>query len=317
MQVTFLGTSGGVPTTRRNVAGIAVRLPQRGEWWLLDCGEATQHQLLRTDLSFSTLTRIFITHLHGDHIYGLPGLLATGRLAGNASMTHIYAPAGLEDYLRSCWRMNGAEQDFPVEIHTIKAGEIYQDDEFVVTCAPVEHRTTAFAYLIAERDRQGKFRAAEALALGVPFGPLFGKLKRGETITLADGKQIDGRTLIEPPEQGRRVVYSGDTGMCDAMITLARDADLLIHEATFSAYDEHLARRSGHSTTAMAAQVAHAANVKRLLLTHISPRYACGTAIEPEDLLREAQAIFPATDMARDFLRIEIPRRRQSTTEDE
>ncbi|MCP9496203.1 MAG: ribonuclease Z [Pyrinomonadaceae bacterium MAG19_C2-C3] len=310
MQITFFGTSGGVPTRRRNVAGIAVRLPQRGEWWLMDCGEATQHQILRSDLSFSQLTRIFITHLHGDHIYGLPGLLATGRLAGNAPRTHIYAPVGIEEYLRACWQLTNAGDDFPVEIHIVKEGTIYEDEEFIVTCRAVEHRVEAYAYAIAERDRPGRFLVEEAEALGVPFGALYGKLKRGEIVTLEDGRRIDGRTLTAAPEQGRRIAYSGDTTYCRAMVELAHDADVLIHEATFSARDAELARRSSHSTATMAARVAVEAEVKSLLLTHFSPRYARGTSIEPEDLLREAQEVFPATAMARDMLRIEIPRRR-------
>ena len=312
MQITFFGTSGGVPTRRRNVAGIAVRLPQRGEWWLMDCGEATQHQILRSDLSFSQLTRIFITHLHGDHIYGLPGLLATGRLAGNAPRTHIYAPAGIEEYLRACWRLTNAGDDFPIEIHTVTEGTIYEDEDFIVACRAVEHRVEAYAYSIAERDRPGRFLVEEAEALGVPFGALYGKLKRGETVTLEDGRRIDGRTLTAAPEAGRRIAYSGDTTYCRAMVELARDADVLIHEATFSVHDEQLARRSSHATTTMAARVAQEAKVKSLLLTHFSPRYARGTDIEPEDLLREAQEIFPATTMARDLLRIEIPRRRDA-----
>lgn len=316
VQVTFLGTSGGVPTRRRNVTGIAVRLPQRGEWWLMDCGEATQHQLLRTDLSFSQLTRIFITHLHGDHIYGLPGLLATGRLAGNAPATHIYAPAGLEDYLRACWRMNeGNSDDFPVQIHALKPGEIFSDNEYTVTCCAVEHRIPAYAFLIAERDKPGRFKAEEAARLGVPFGPLYGRLKAGESLTLADGTIVDGKTLTDEPEPGRRLAFSGDTRFCPQMIELARDADLLIHEATFSIYDEILARRSSHSTTENAARIAREANVKQLVLTHFSPRYARGTEREPEDLLSEACAVFPNTELARDFLRLEIPRRNKAASE--
>lgn len=312
MQVTFLGTSGGVPTRRRNVTSIVVRLPQRAEAWLLDCGEATQHQILRTDFSFHDLRRIFISHLHGDHIYGLPGLLATGRLAGSADVAQVYAPSGLEDFLNVCWRLNSDDADFPVHFQALEPGEVFSDDEFVVTCLPVEHRVPAYAFAITERDRPGRFRADEAEAMGIPFGPLYGRLKRGESVTLEDGRIVSGSDLTDEPEQGRKIVYSGDTRFCGSLIKFANDADLLIHEATFAEADRELARRSAHSTATDAARIALEAGVKQLVITHISPRYARGTPHEPEDLLNEARRIFPNTELARDFLRIEIPRRRES-----
>lgn len=299
-----------MPTRQRNVAGVALQLPQRGEWWLFDCGEGTQHQILRSaGLSLGQLSRVFITHMHGDHLFGLPGLLATGRLAGGARRAHVYGPAGLAEYLQAAWRLTSAEAEFPVEIHELKPGDVYRDEDFTVTCLPLKHRVLAYGFRISEHDRPGRFRAEEAAALGVPFGPLYGKLKRGETITFPDGRTVDGAALCDPVEPGRAVAYSGDTIYCEAMVELARGVDVLIHEATFSERDEDLARRSRHSTTMMAARVAREAGVRTLMLTHISPRYAPGTSTTTDDLLREARAIFPQTELARDFLTFEVPRR--------
>lgn len=299
-----------MPTRQRNVAGVALQLPQRGEWWLFDCGEGTQHQILRSStLSLGQLTRIFITHMHGDHLFGLPGLLATGRLAGGGRGAQVYGPVGLSEYLHACWRSTAAEAEFPVEIHELKSGEVYRDEGFTVSCLPLKHRVPAYGFRVSEHDRPGRFRAEEATALGVPFGPLFGQLKRGDTITLPDGHIINGAALCDPVEHGRLIAYSGDTIYCEAMVELAQGVDVLIHEATFSERDEDLARRSRHSTTTMAARVAAEAGARTLLLTHISPRYAPGTATTPDDLLREARAIFPQTELAHDFLTFEVPRR--------
>ncbi len=307
-----MGTSAGVPTRSRNVAGIALSLPQRGEWWLFDCGEGTQHRILRSHLSLGQLTRIFITHLHGDHIFGLPGLLATGNLAAGNRRTHVYGPAGLEHYLRASRQHTEAESSLPVEVHSTQSGEIFADDGFIVDCLPLKHRVPTFGYRVTERDHPGRFRVEEAVRLGIPEGPLYGKLKRGETITLPDNRQIDGVLLSEPVQAGRKFVYCSDTTLCDTAIELARDADVLVHEATFAKKDEELARRSQHSTATMAAQVALEAKAQSLILTHISPRYTPGSATTPDDLLTEARAIFPHTELARDLLSVEVARRERS-----
>jgi ribonuclease Z len=308
LQITFLGTSSGVPTRSRNVSSIAVRLDQRAEVWLLDCGEATQHQVLRSDLKISQIRRIFITHMHGDHIFGLMGLLASCGMAGNTSQMDVYGPPGLDGYLQACRRFSQTHLSYPLRVHTVEPGLVFKDDTYEVYCTPLEHRVTAFGYRIQEKDRPGRFDAEKAAKLGIPFGPLYGRLKQGETITL-DGRSINGKELCGPIQTGRTVAYCTDTVYCDGAIYLAQGADVLIHESTFAHQDAAMAYERLHSTSTMAAQVALSAAAKRLFLTHFSPRYAPGSAIQLEDLLREARSIFPNTELAYDFLSYEIPRR--------
>lgn len=311
MQLTFLGTSAGVPTRSRNVSCVAVRLPQRAEVWLFDCGEATQHQLLRSDVKIGQISRIFITHLHGDHLFGLPGLLATCGMAGAAQSIHIYAPPGLEEYLQESARRTGSRFSDSTKVHLVAPGTIFADDDFTVSCLPLVHRIETFGYRVEERDQPGAFDVAKAAALGIPPGPLYGKLKRGERIKLSDGREFDGQDFSAPNIKGRSLAYCTDTTFCENAIELARDVDTLIHEATFANEDEDLAARSLHSTASMAAQVALEANARRLLLTHLSPRYAAGQSITFDDLLEQARAVFSETEMARDFLVVDVPRHRQ------
>lgn len=314
MQITFLGTSSGVPTRSRNVSSVALRLPQRGELWLFDCGEGTQHQIIRSDLKISQLSRIFITHMHGDHIFGLMGLLATCGLAGNPTQINIYGPPKLDEYLRACSRYSHTHLSYPINVHTVEPGVIYEDEEYIISCGRLEHRITDFGYRVAEKDRTGRFDIEKAKALSIPPGRVYGQLKRGETVTLLDGRQINGAELCGPTEVGRKVVYCTDTVYCDGAVELAQDADVLIHEATFAHEDADLAFQRFHSTSTMAAQVALTANVKRLIMTHFSPRYAPGNNLELKDLLGEARAIFPNTELAYDFLSYEVPRRRKRET---
>ncbi|WNC61269.1 ribonuclease Z [Thermosynechococcus sp. QS41] len=308
MEITFLGTSSGVPTRTRNVSSVALRLPQRKEIWLFDCGEATQHQLLRSDLRTSQIRRIFITHMHGDHIFGLMGLLASCGLAGTVSQIDVYGPPTLDRYIASCLRWSVMRLPYKLQVHTVEPGEVFSDGEFTVTCRLLHHRVPAFGYRVTESDRPGRFHVEKAQALGIPFGPLYGQLKQGKTITLADGRTFDGRDFCDPPQRGRSMVYCTDTVFCESAVELAQQADVLIHEATFSHQEADLAFARLHSTSTMAAQVATFAQVKLLFLTHFSARYAPGNPVQVEDLLAEAQAIFPNTRLARDFLRYEIPR---------
>ncbi|MDJ0715106.1 MAG: ribonuclease Z [Prochloraceae cyanobacterium] len=312
MEITFLGTSSGVPTRSRNVSSVALRLPQRAEVWLFDCGEGTQHQILRSEIKISQIRRIFVTHMHGDHIFGLMGLIASCGLAGNAQPIDIYGPSGLGEYLRSCCKYSHTNFANRVKVSVVKPGLVYEDEEFTVSCLQLTHRVPAFGYRISEKDRSGRFLVEKAAALGIPPGPIYGKLKRGEIVTLPDGRRIRGADLCEEPEIGRKIAYCTDTVFCDAAVELARDADVLIHEATFAHQDAQLAFDRLHSTSTMAAQTALTAGVKQLIMTHFSPRYAPGNSLQINNLLEEAKAIFPHTKLAYDFLTYEVPRRRQA-----
>ncbi len=310
MQITFLGTSSGVPTRSRNVSSVALRLPQRAELWLFDCGEGTQHQILRSDLKMSQLSRIFITHMHGDHIFGLMGLLASCGLAGNVRRVDIYGPSELNEYLQACRRYSHTHFSYPVKVHAVRPGIVYEDDEFTVSCDILHHRVTAYGYRIEEKNRTGRFDVEKAKALEIPAGKLYGQLKRGETVTLKDGRTINGSDLCGPTEIGRKVVYCTDTVFCENAVDLAKDADVLIHEATFAHQDSQMAFDRLHSTSTMAAQTALTAGAHQLIMSHFSPRYAPGNDIELKDLLNEGRAIFPNTQMAYDFMTYEVPRRR-------
>ncbi len=309
MRVTFLGTSAGVPTRARNVSCVALRLPQRGEVWLFDCGEGTQHQILRSDLSISQVTRIFITHMHGDHVYGLMGLLATCGMAGGARGISVYGPRGISEYVREVSRRTQLHTSYPLEVNEVSEGLVFEDAEFAVTCAPLKHRLPAYGYRVDEKDRPGHFDAGRALELGIPPGPLYGQLKRGERVTLPDGRVFDGTDFCGPTLEGRSVVYCTDTIYCRSAVGLAQGADLLIHEATFAEADEGLAVRSTHSTASMAARVAKEAGARKLVLTHFSPRYFPGNQTTPEDLLSEARAVFAEAELAHDFLSVDVGRR--------
>ena len=311
MQVTFLGTSSGVPTRARNVSAVAVRLAQRSELWLFDCGEGTQHQFLRSDLRLSQLRRIFITHMHGDHVFGLPGLLASLGLSGSSGGVDLYGPDPLESYLEGVLRTSSTRIGYPLEVHQVRSAAeanriVFEDADLTVRATPLHHRVPAYAYRVEEKPKPGRFDINKAQELAIPPGPVYAALKRGETVTLEDGRRIDGRTLCGPERAGASLVYCTDTVFCEAAVSLAKGADLLIHESTFSHAEADMAFQRQHSTSTMAAQTAAEAGVGQLVLTHLSPRYAPGNAVTADDLLAEAKAIFPNTVLAKDFLCLDV-----------
>ena len=312
MEITFLGTSSGVPTRSRNVSSVALRLPQRAEVWLFDCGEGTQHQLQRSEIKSSQIRRIFVTHMHGDHTFGLMGLIASCGLAGTGQPIDIYGPEGLKEYLKAIAKYSYMNFGDRLRVHTVKTGLVFEDDQFKVSCQLLKHRVPAHGFRVEEKDRPGTFNLAKAKSLGIPPGPVYGKLKEGKLVTLDDGRKINGKDLCGEPEVGRKVVYCTDTVFCDGAVELAQDADVLIHEATFAHQDAEMAFEKMHSTTTMAAQVALLSGTKQLIMTHFSPRYAPGNPIQLDDLKKEARAIFPQTKLAYDFYSYEVPRRREA-----
>ena len=311
MQVTFLGTSSGVPTRGRNVSAVALRLPQRAELWLFDCGEGTQHQFLRSELRVSQLRRIFVTHMHGDHVFGLPGLLASLGLAGTCSGIDLYGPDPLRDYLEGVLRTSSTRIRYPLRSHRVKEAAssgalLLDDDDITVRCTKLIHRVPAYAYRVDQKPRAGRFDVEQARALRIPPGPIYAELKAGREVVLDDGRIINGASLCGPERPGCSVVYCTDTVFSEAAVELAQGADLLIHESTFSHAEAEMAFARQHSTSTMAAQTALAAGVKQLMLTHLSPRYVPGNPVTPDDLLNEARAIFPNTELAKDFLSVEV-----------
>ena len=201
--------------------------------------------------------------MHGDHIFGLMGLLASCGLGAHAENVEVYGPPGLDAYLKACMKYSQTYFPYGVHFKTVSPGVIYEDDEYIVSTEMLKHRVTAFGYRISEKDKAGKFDVEKAKKMGIPSGPVYGRLKKGETITLDDGRTINGSQLCGPTEIGRKFVYCTDTVFCESAIALSEDADVLIHEATFAHQDAQMAFERMHSTTTMAAQVALAAQVKK------------------------------------------------------
>lgn len=306
MEILFLGTGAGVPAKSRNVTSIALKLlAERNSIWLFDCGEATQQQILHTTLKPRKIDKIFITHLHGDHIFGLPGLISSRSFQGGESPLTIYGPKGIKNFILTSLKVSGTHLRFQLKFNELEeSGLIFEDSQFKVSCLPLDHGIESFGYRIEETDHQGSLQVEKVKELGIPFGPLYGKLKNGETITLSDGRSFNGQDFIGETQKGRVVTILGDTKKTNNSVLLAKDADVLIHESTFEGSDQKMARDYNHSTNIDAARVAIEAKVKQLLLTHISARYLGKdvTALE-----KEAQQYFKKTKVVKDFEEFNIP----------
>jgi len=311
VNITFLGTSSGVPTLTRNVSSLALKLSQTAEVWLFDCGEGTQHQLMKSNIKSSQIKKIFITHMHGDHIYGLPGLLATLGLSGNSNGIEIYGPSELRSFIISALKNSYCKLSFPlhfiqVENYALLNKALFENNKIEVHCACLKHRLPAYGYRVSEKDKPGIFDIKKAKDYKIPPGPIYSELQAGKTVELNDGRSFNGQEFCGPPRKGESFVYCTDTVFSDSAVNLSKNADLLVHESTFSKEDEKMAYEKLHSTTIMAAKTALLANAKKLIITHISPRYTQKSLIKPSTLLLEAQKIFPNTYLAKDFLTAKI-----------
>lgn len=304
LELLFLGTGAGVPAKHRNVSSIAVQLLQeRGATWLFDCGEATQHQILHTSIKPRKIEKIFITHLHGDHIFGLPGLLGSRSFQGGESKLTVYGPQGIKSFIETSLAVSQTHVKYPIEIVEITEGIIFEDDTFMVETMLLEHGIPSYGYRIIEKDLPGTLLVDKLKEANVPPGPLYQQLKKGETVQLEDGRVVNGQDFIGSPQKGRILAILGDTRFCPQSITLAKGANVLVHESTFAAEDGGLARDYFHSTAAQAAMIAKEANVKKLILTHISSRYQ---SEHTNILLNDARGIFKNTEIAEDFKCISV-----------
>ena len=300
LSVTFLGTGAATPTIDRNVASLSVR--REGEVILFDCGEGTQRQMMRYGVGF-TFTEVFFTHYHADHMLGITGLLRTMGLQDRTAPVRLYGPKGASRILNMAVNLGIERNKFPIEIFELRPGDRISRGDYDIVVFETEHRADTVGYALAEHVRLGRFNPDRALELGVPEGPLWGRLHKGESVTLDDGRTVEPSDLVGQPRRGRTLVYTGDTRPSLQVMQAARGADLLVHEATFGGDEADRARETGHSTASEAARVAADAGVRRLVLTHISPRYSR----DAPELLAEAQAVFPETIIARDGLTVEVP----------
>jgi len=301
----FLGTGAGIPAKLRNVTSIALKLlEERKAVWLFDCGEATQHQILHTSLKPRRIEKIFITHLHGDHIFGLPGLLGSRSFQSGDSELTVFGPKGLRQFITVSLQISDTHLQYPLKIVEIEDGIIFEDDQFLVEAAKLDHAVESFGYRIIEKDKPGTLNAKKLRDDGIPPGPIYAKLKNGESVELDNQKIIHGKDYLGPTIKGRIITILGDTRTCANALKLAANADVLVHESTFSADNEEMAYEYFHSTTTQAAKTALQANAKMLCLTHISSRYGLE---DSKHLVEEAKSIFKNTYIAHDFFEIPIP----------
>ena len=299
MQIVFLGTSGSWPTPKRNVSAIAVK---RGpEVILFDCGEGTQRQFMASPLSFMQVNRIFVTHFHGDHFLGLPGLFQSMNFFGREAPLDVYGPAGCVDLVRQILSLGHFKAGYSVRARDLSPGDAVDGGEYTVAAVEAVHTVPGLSYVLEEKERAGRFDLEKAKALGIPPGPLYSRLQEGQPVTVG-GKTFRPDQVLGPPRRGRKIVYTGDSMPHAALVAAARGADILIHDATSDAALEDKANRYGHSSSRQAAMVAREAGVGQLVLTHMSPRYE-----DPAALFNDAKTVFDRVVLADDFLEIDVP----------
>ena len=301
LRVLFLGTAAGVPTPKRSLP--AVLLQREGELLMFDCGEGAQRQMIQARASLNRKMKVFVTHMHGDHVLGLPGLMQTMALLNREKKLDVYGPPRISDFMLAIRETVPFGLTFQVEIHEIQeAGTVCEEEDYVVEAVRSRHAVPSFAYAYVEKPRPGRFHPKKAKALGVPEGPMWGRLQRGQSVKLPAGRVVKPVEVMDRPRRGRKIVYTGDTRPFRLLDRLSLDADLLIHESTLGEELAERAKEYGHSTPREAAGTAKRAGVKRLVLTHISQRYK-----ETRSVLKQARRTFRNTAVAEDFMRLYIP----------
>lgn len=306
MQLEFLGTGAGSPSKQRNVTSVALKLLEElNEIWLFDAGEATQHQILHTTIRPRKVTKIFITHLHGDHIFGLPGFLSSRSFQGGNEPLTIYGPVGIKKFVMTALQVSESRLSYPLKFVEIDhSQELFNERGFKVTTMSLDHKIACYGYRIEEADHPGELQVDKLRQDNIPSGPIYGQLKAGKTVKLDDGRVIDGKNYIGKPQPGRIIVILGDTRQTPNAVVLAHKADVLVHESTFAKNEAKMAHNYYHSTSLQAAEVAKQAGVKKLLLTHISARYTGKAAYQ---LAYQVRDVVPDTRVVNDFDVIDVP----------
>lgn len=304
LELIFLGTGAGVPSKERNVSALALSLLQeQNSIWLFDCGEGTQHQILHSSIKPRKVNKIFITHMHGDHIYGLPGFLSSRSFQGGTTPLTIYGPKELKQFVEISLQLSETHLTYPLSIVEVADNMELKLDHFTVYVELLDHGIPSFGYRIIEKEKPGELLVDKLKSLGIKPGPIYQQIKENETVTIPNKGIIYRKDVVGPPKQGKIITIIGDTRYSPRFVSLARNADVLVHEATFRHDKEMLAHQYFHSTTSQAARLALESNCKQLILTHISSRYQ---QEENDQLLQEATAIFPNTKLAYDFSKFTI-----------
>lgn len=305
MELIFLGTGSGVPSKERNVSSLALTLLQeQNSIWLFDCGESTQHQILRTSIKPRKINKVFITHLHGDHLFGLPGLLSSRSFQGGDDLLTIYGPEGIKEYVETSLQLSGSHLTYPLKFVELSEGKLFEDEAFKVYCKKLQHGITSYGFRIEEKDTPGELLVEKLKEKNIRPGPIYQQIKEQETTVLSNGESIARIDFLGPDKKGRTISILGDTRNTEHNTEFVFASDILVHEATFNRKSEQLAEQYFHSTTTQAANLAKNSKVQKLVLTHISSRYQ---KQDYQDLVQEAQSIFPATELAYDFFVMNIP----------
>jgi ribonuclease Z len=301
LRLTFLGTSAAQPTIHRNLSGLSVKADT--DSLLFDCGEGSQRQMIRFGTGFA-VDAVYFTHFHADHYLGIIGFLRTLGMMDRATPMKLYGPPPAKRLLHQAVHLGLDSLAFPVEINELKPGDVIRSGSYGIRVVPVDHRVSAVAYALEEDERPGRFNLEKARALGVAEGPDFGKLQRGEAVRTLDGKTVQPSDVLGATRPGRKLLVSGDTRPCPALVAAAQGADLLIHESTFSDEEQERALETRHSTAREAGRVAREANVRRLILTHLSSRHDT----DPAPLLAQAREEYKGpVEIAHDGLTVDLP----------